>query len=57
MKEIIFGMAVGGILGILLYKNNSSAKNIFDKSEKMFMEELEKYDTSSKPQSNKSTKK
>lgn len=44
MKDIIFGMAVGGVLGILLYKNNACAKQIFDDSEKMICKEIEKCD-------------
>lgn len=59
MKDIIFGMAVGSVLGILLYKNNSCAKDIFDKGEKIVMEEIEKMDEANtmkkqKPQTQKS---
>ena len=42
MKDIIFGMAVGGIIGILLYKNQPCAKEVFDQAEKKVMEEIEK---------------
>lgn len=49
MKDILFGMAVGGIIGILLYKNNACAKQAFDKGEKMVMKELEKMDQEKKP--------
>ena len=53
MKEILFGMAVGGILGILLYKNNDCAKDIFDQSEKMIKKEIEKAEQASKQQNKK----
>lgn len=42
MKDIIFGMAVGGVLGVLLYKNNQMAKQIFDEGQKIITKELEK---------------
>ncbi|MDD4815816.1 MAG: hypothetical protein PHQ62_01580 [Clostridia bacterium] len=48
MKDILFGMAVGGILGILLYKNNDCTKEAFDKGEKMIKKELEKMDQQEK---------
>lgn len=47
MKDIIFGMAVGGILGILLYKNQPCAKQVFDEAEKRIVEEIDKMDKSS----------
>ena len=34
MKEILFGMAVGVVLGALLYKNNDTAKEIVNKGQK-----------------------
>lgn len=55
MKDILFGMAVGGVLGMLLYKNSTCAKEIFDKGEEMVMQEIEKYDQmAQKKPSNKS---
>lgn len=48
MKDILFGMAVGGIIGILLYKNNDCARDLFDESEKMIKREIEKADQASK---------
>jgi len=48
MKDILFGMAVGGVLGILLYKNNACTKQAFDKGEKMVMKEIEKMDKENK---------
>lgn len=49
MKEILFGMAVGSILGILLYKNNEYAKDIFDQSEKMVKKEMNKMEQNMQP--------
>ena len=42
MRDIIFGMAVGSVLGILLYKNNQCAKQIFDEAQKTITKEIEK---------------
>lgn len=44
MKDILFGMAIGGVLGMLLYKNSSCAKQIYDKGEELIMNEIERYD-------------
>lgn len=60
MKDILFGMAIGGVLGMLLYKNSACAKEFYDKGEELVMQEIEKYDQASskkptkKPQGNKS---
>ena len=40
MKEILFGMAVGVVLGALLYKNNDTAKEIVNKGQKMIEKEM-----------------
>ena len=42
MRDILFGMAVGSVLGILLYKNNTCVQESFDKGEKMIVKELNK---------------
>ena len=42
MRDIIFGMAVGSVLGVLLYKNNQCAKQIFDEAQKTITKEIEK---------------
>lgn len=44
MREILFGMAVGGVIGMLLYKNNACVQETFDKGEKMLKEEINKLD-------------
>ena len=46
MKDIIFGMAVGGIIGILLYKNNKCTQEAFDKGEALLIKEIEKLENS-----------
>jgi len=48
MKEILFGMAVGSVLGMLLYKKNECAKEMFDKGEEIIMDEIEKVEKASK---------
>ena len=45
MRDIIFGMAVGSVLGILLYKNNQCAKQIFDEAQKTITKEIEKMES------------
>lgn len=57
MKDILFGMAIGGVLGMLLYKNNSCVKEAFDKSEKALVEEIEKLDQKKQKPYPKTTKK
>ena len=47
MKDIVFGMVVGSMLGILLYKNNTCAKELFDSSEKIIMKEVNKMEENS----------
>ena len=42
MREILFGIALGSVLGALLYKKNDCAKEVFDKGEEMIMKEIEK---------------
>ncbi len=48
MKEIMFGMAVGIVIGALLYKNNDTAKQIVNKGQKMVEEEMKKQAKASK---------
>ena len=55
MKDIIFGMAVGSVLGVLLYKNNQCAKQIFDEAQKTITKEIEKMEENN--QSSKKQKK
>ena len=50
MRDIIFGMAVGSVLGILLYKNNQCAKQIFDEAQKTITKEIEKMEEAGKSQ-------
>lgn len=57
MKEIIFGMAVGGVLGILLYKNNKCTQTAFDKGEKLIMKEINKLDNQQQKNKKNSDKK
>lgn len=40
MKEIMFGMAVGIVVGALLYKNNETAKQIVNKGQQMLEKEM-----------------
>ncbi len=40
MKEILFGMAVGVVVGALLYKNNDTAKEMVKKEQKMIEKEM-----------------
>ena len=40
MKEILFGMAVGVMVGALLYKNCDTAKDIVNKGQKMIEKEV-----------------
>ena len=42
MKEIMFGMAVGLVVGALLYKNNDTAKEIVNKGQKAIEDEMKK---------------
>ena len=49
MKDIVFGMVVGGMLGILLYKNNECTKKLFDQGEKIIVEEIEKMEKANNP--------
>ena len=48
MRDIIFGMAVGSVLGVLLYKNNQCAKQIFDEAQKTITKEIEKMEEAGK---------
>ena len=48
MKEIMFGMAVGLVVGALLYKNNDTAKELVNKGQKMVEEEMKKQAKTSK---------
>ena len=48
MRDIIFGMAVGSVLGILLYKNNQCEKQIFDEAQKTITKEIEKMEDANK---------
>ncbi|MDD2445228.1 MAG: hypothetical protein PHX09_00185 [Clostridia bacterium] len=57
MRDILFGMAVGGILGILLYKKNDCAKEMFDKGEDFVMDEIEKVEKATKDMAKNSSKK
>ncbi|MBR5012615.1 MAG: hypothetical protein IKY15_01610 [Clostridia bacterium] len=57
MKDIVFGMVVGSMLGILLYKNNTCAKELFDSSEKIIMKEVNKMEESMSPKKNKNQEK
>ena len=56
MRDIIFGMAVGSVLGILLYKNNQCAKQIFDEAQKTITKEIEKMEEAGKSQEKTKTK-
>lgn len=51
MRDILFGMAIGGILGMMLYKNNQCVQETFDKGEKLLKEELEHLDKPAKSKS------
>lgn len=53
MKDIIFGMVVGSMLGILLYKNNTCTKELFDSGEKIIMKEINKMDDAVSSKKNK----
>ena len=53
MRDIIFGMAVGSVLGVLLYKNNQCAKQIFDEAQKTITKEIEKMEEAGKNQEKK----
>lgn len=57
MKDIVFGMVVGSMLGILLYKNNTCAKELFDSSEKIIMKEVNKMEENMSPKKNKNQEK
>ena len=48
MKEILFGIAIGSMLGILLYKKSDCAKEVIDKSEEIIMKEIEKAEKKAK---------
>ena len=41
MKEILCGMAIGVVVGALLYKNNDTAKEIVNKGQKMIEKEVQ----------------
>lgn len=57
MKDIIFGMVVGSMLGVLLYKNNTCAKELFDSSEKIIMKEVNKMENNMSQKKNKNQEK
>ena len=57
MKDIIFGMVVGSMLGVLLYKNNTCAKELFDSSEKIIMKEVDKMENNMSQKKNKNQEK
>ena len=37
-------MALGGILGMTLYKNSKCTREVFDKGEQVILNEIEKFD-------------
>jgi len=42
MREILFGVALGTVIGALLYKKNECAKDLIDQGERMVKKEIEK---------------
>lgn len=44
MKDLLIGMALGGILGMTLYKNSKCTREVFDKGEQVILNEIEKFD-------------
>lgn len=54
MREILFGIAIGSVLGALLYKKNDCAKEVFDKGEQIIKKEIEKAERKQKTNNTKS---
>ena len=54
MKDLLIGMALGGILGMTLYKNSKCTREVFDKGEQVILNEIEKFDEPEKKQAPKS---
>ena len=50
MKDLLIGMALGGILGMTLYKNSKCTREVFDKGEQVILNEIEKFDEPDKKQ-------
>lgn len=48
MREILFGIAIGSVLGVLLYKKSDCAKEMIDKGEEIIMKEIEKAEKKAK---------